>query len=267
MLAISAQTGHDSDIAWFEVGRGDPVVLIHGLGDDHRGWRRVVGELMMSHRVLLYDFRGQGGSSLGAANGTLNQLAADLVVLLDHLGVTRATLAGFSLGGTIAMRAAIDAPQRVSALALIATSSRVNAAAATWYADRADLVDQNSPLSREVLDQDTRDVYRQCPSEVATGLLMRRQATADPRGYANACRAMASLHDAPLDAELGAIAVPAMIVSGEQDQHCPTRAGQIIAERIAGSVLRVLPDSGHPIPVERPDDVVAAIRSVSPCGE
>ena len=58
---------NDIQTAWFEIGRGDPVILIHGLGDDHRAWRRVVGNLALEHRVLLYDFRGHGQSELGSA--------------------------------------------------------------------------------------------------------------------------------------------------------------------------------------------------------
>lgn len=261
MLATRAQTGHDIDIAWFEVGYGDPVVLIHGLADDHRAWRRTVGELMLTRRVILADMRGQGGTSVGTPDGTVGQLARDVVVLLDHLELDRATLAGFSLGGVVAMRAGIDFPDRIDQLALIATSSRVNSAAAGWYAERAALVDNDSPQLRSTLDTDTEDVYRHRPAEIAGGLIIRREATADPRGYANACRAMASLREHPLDDELAAIIAPTAILAATDDQHCPPRAGQIIADRISGSEFTVLEDTGHPIPVERPVEVARLITA------
>ena len=53
------------------------------------------------------------------------------------------------------------------------------------------------------------------------------------------------------------------IVAGDNDQHCPPRASEIIAEKIGGSTMRVLEDTGHPLPVERPDEVAAAIEEVS----
>src|SRR5206468_473135 len=126
----------DVDVAWFEAGRGDPLVLIHGLGDDHRAWRRAVPDLMLRHRVVLYDLRGHGETTLGRPDGSLRQLGGDLVALLDALEIERARIAGFSLGGTVAMRTAIDHPDRVSALALVATSSRVGRGAADWYRER-----------------------------------------------------------------------------------------------------------------------------------
>jgi pimeloyl-ACP methyl ester carboxylesterase len=250
--------------ARYEVGRGEPVVLVHGLGDDHRAWRRVVAPLMLTRRVVLYDLRGHGGSPLGDdADGSLAQLGTDLVAVLDDAGLERATIAGFSLGGTIAMRAAIDAPDRVSALALIGTSSRVNSAARGWYEERAALVHDDDPDLRKTLDKDTEDVYRNRPEEIDAGLRIRRESTQDPRGFANACLAMASLNEAPLDPELGAITQPTVIVAGDNDQHCPPRASEIIAGKIGGSTMRVIEDTGHPLPVERPDEVAAAIEEVS----
>lgn len=249
--------------SWYEVGRGHWVVLIHGLGDDHRAWRKVLPSLMLDHRVLLYDLRGHGASDLGDAEGTLHQLSEDLRSLMDALEIPKAILVGFSLGGTIAMRVAIDHPARVAGLVLIGTSSRVNSAAAGWYLERAEAVERSDPALRRTLDDDTENVYREQPGEIQDGLTIRRQSTSDPAGYANACRAMYSLHSKPLDDELSGIAVPTVLVAGEADQHCPPKASQIIADRIKGSSVRILPGTGHPIPVERPDEVVEEIRRLS----
>jgi 3-oxoadipate enol-lactonase len=253
---------NDIDTAWYEIGRGDPVMLIHGLGDDHRAWRRVVADLALEHRVVLYDFRGHGQTPIGDADGTLAQLAGDLTALMDALDVERATLAGFSLGGTIAMRAAIANPERVSELALIATSSRVNGAAAKWYRERARMAAEDDPSHRATLDRDTEDVYRNRAEEIEAGLLIRRQATADVSGHANACLAMAGLREHPLDQELGLIRARTMIVAGDKDQHCPPRAAEIIADRIPDCQLEILSETGHPIPVERPTEVARLIAAV-----
>ena len=250
----------DIEVAWFEAGRGDPLVLVHGLGDDHRAWRRTVPDLLLRHRVLMYDLRGHGETTLGEPDGSLRQLGQDLVALLDALEIEHARVAGFSLGGTIAMRAAIDHPDRVSALALVATSSRVGRAAAEWYRERVSMVENSDSWLRETLDRDTAEVYAQSPNELEEGLTIRRQSTADPRGYGNACKAMAGLNAAPLDPELGQIKTPTLIVASDHDQHCPPKAAEIIAAGIPGSRVEIVREAGHAIPVERPKELAAAIN-------
>jgi pimeloyl-ACP methyl ester carboxylesterase len=250
----------DLDVAWFEVGRGDPLVLVHGLGDDHRAWRRALPDLALRHRVHLYDLRGHGETTLGEPDGTLRQLGDDLVALLDALELERAHIAGFSLGGTIAMRVAIDHPDRVDKLVLVATSSRVGRTAAEWYRERAAMVQHEDAWLRQTLDRDTAEVYAQSPNELQEGLLIRRQSTADPRGYGNACRAMAALREAPLDPELAAISAPTLIVASDLDQHCPPKAAEIIASGIRGSRMEVVKGAGHAIPVERPQELTASMN-------
>jgi 3-oxoadipate enol-lactonase len=250
----------DIDVAWFEVGRGDPLVLIHGLADDHRAWRRVVPDTMLRHRLILYDLRGHGETALGRPDGTLAQLGADLIELLDAIGVERADLAGFSLGGTIAMRAAIDHPDRVNRLVLVATSSRVGRSAAGWYEERRKMVEHGDEWLRQTLDRDTADVYAQSPNELEEGLLIRRQSTADPRGYGNTCAAMAGLNTAPLDPELGQIKSPTLIVASDLDPLCPPKAAEIIAAGIPASRMELLTGAGHAIPVERPRELAAAMN-------
>lgn len=251
----------DIDVAWFEAGRGEPLILVHGLGDDHRAWRRTLPDLMLRHRVLMYDLRGHGQTSLGEPDGTLRQLGRDLVALMDATGIDRASIAGFSLGGTIAMRVAIDHADRIRSLVLVATSSRVGRAAADWYRQRVDMVERGDPALRATLDADTADVYAQSPTELDEGLVIRRESTADPRGYANACAAMAALNTSPLDPELKRISAPTLIVASELDRHCPPKAGEIICAGIKGSRLEIIPAAGHPIPVEKPSELAHSIIS------
>lgn len=252
---------NDIDVAWFEAGRGETLMLIHGLGDDHRAWRRTLPGLMLRHRVVLYDLRGHGETSLGGPDRTLRQLGGDLVALMDSIGIARAHIAGFSLGGTVAMRVAIDHPARVHRLVLVATSSRVGKSAAEWYRQRAEMVEQRDPRLRDTLDRDTADVYSESPAELEAGLLIRRQSTSDPRGYGNACSAMAALNAAPLDPELGQISAPTLIVASELDKHCPPKAAEIIAAGIKVNRLEVIPGAGHPIPVEKPGELAGSMNS------
>ena len=265
---MSGRSGHnfdvratcrDIDVIWVEWGRGDPLVLVHGLADDHRAWRKTLAWLALERRVIAYDLRGHGQSTLGAPDGTLTQLAGDLVALLDALELERTDLCGFSLGGTVVLRAAADHPERVRRLLPVATSSRVGRVAAPWYEERARLADEGVGALHPVLERDTKQQFADATGEFARHWTIRRQSTADPRGFANACRAMVRLHAEPLDPDLGKIQAPALVISAERDFLCPPRAGEIIAAGIPDARLEVLPASGHQVPVERPAELSRAM--------
>lgn len=254
---VRART-RDIETAWFEIGRGAPLVLVHGLGDDHRLWRKVVPDLCVSHRLILYDLRGHGETSLGQAKGTLAQLGEDLVALLDALGLERAAIAGYSLGGTIAMQVAVAHPERTDVIFPIATSSRVGRSVVEWYLERAEKPDEQL---RALIDRDTVEQYQLAPAELQAALKVRREATADLGGYRNACRAMARLNQAPLDPRLGEIHAAALVVSADLDQNCPPRAGEIITQGIPEARMEIVEGSGHPIPVMKPEELAAMIES------
>jgi len=133
--------------------------------------------------------------------------------------------------------------------------------AADWYQQRVEMVKRNDPELRATLDKDAADVYAESASELPDGLLIRRQSTADPRGYGNACAAMAALNGAPLDPELGRISAPTLIVASDLDRHCPPKAAEIIAAGIKGSRLELIPGAGHPIPVEKPRELAGYMNS------
>lgn len=257
--AVRAVCG-DIEVAWAEWGRGEPLVLVHGLGEDHRAWRKVLPWLVLCRRVIACDLRGHGETTLGEADGTLAQLAGDLVALLDATGLERADLCGFSLGGTIVMRVAIDHPERVGRLVPVATSSRVGRAAAAWYQERARLADEGG--LEAVLEGDLREQLAGAEHEVADQWALRRQSIADPRGFANACRAMARLAEEPLDPDLHRVRAPALVVAAELDALCPPRAAEIIAAGIQGARLRIIPVSGHQVAIERPAELSRAVLSL-----
>ena len=101
------------------------AVLIHGLSETREVWWRQVAHLEQSMRVVAYDIRGFGNSPTGAADGTVRQFADDLGQLLSAFGTGPAWLVGFSMGGVIAQRFALDFPQLTRGLVLVASSCSV----------------------------------------------------------------------------------------------------------------------------------------------
>jgi pimeloyl-ACP methyl ester carboxylesterase len=109
-----------TSIAWSEIGAGEPLVLIHGVGDSHRTWRRVAPRLADCYRVLMPDLPGHGLSGRPDAPYTLPWFAAVMLEWLDSLDVGRARVVGHSYGGGVAQWMLLEQPQRVARLALVA---------------------------------------------------------------------------------------------------------------------------------------------------
>ena len=246
-------------------GRGDlpdadaePLfVLIHGLAQDKHIWDRVIPDLPGRSRA--YDLRGHGGSPLGMADGTLQQLADDLIELLSQIGP--ATCIGFSLGGAIALLAAAQRPDLVEGVVAIATSSVVGRAAAAALTERITVFESGDRARiTDVVLADTISQLGRTQSDAAAIAQLRMIAMSDPLGYVNGARAVLSMRETSLNDRLGDIASPVLIISGELDVWCPRRAAEIMLEQMPAQFVEVS-GVGHLIPDEAPADLASAIRN------
>jgi pimeloyl-ACP methyl ester carboxylesterase len=126
----TVMTGHvnigGASLYYEMTGAGSPVVLLHGLGLDHRMWDEQVAPLAHAHTVVRYDLRGSGRSTAGSHGGNH---AEDLKALLDHLELVRVSLVGLSLGGGAAINFAVAYPNAVHALILVNPSIEAPATA------------------------------------------------------------------------------------------------------------------------------------------
>lgn len=110
----------DVDLHIVELGRGEPVVLVHGFPQHWWMWRQLMRDLAdAGFRAIAYDQRGMGGSSITAAGYDKRTLARDLAGLLDALGLAQAAVVGYDHGGGTALALAFDEPARVSRLGII----------------------------------------------------------------------------------------------------------------------------------------------------
>src|ERR1041384_5851238 len=112
---------NDIQMAYTDTGSGRPVVLIHGYPFNRSLWNEQVAALSASCRVIAVDLRGFGESDASDGPATMNRLAQDVGELLDHLGIARATIAGLSMGGYVALAFYKQLPSRVRALVLADT--------------------------------------------------------------------------------------------------------------------------------------------------
>jgi 3-oxoadipate enol-lactonase len=231
------------------------AVLIHGLSETREVWWRQRSFLESSMRVISYDIRGFGKSPTGAADGTVRQMADDLAQLLSAFETGPAWLVGFSMGGVIAQRFALDFPGLTRGLVLIASSCAVGRGGQEFFHHRVEQVTSGGLESLEKTnDGDARGCFHTGNEELINEYKdLRVGAVRDPAGYLNACNAMLNIGEKPLTSELGALRCPTSVIAGEHDPYCPPKASKMISDAIPGAVLTVIEDVGHCMQFEASD--------------
>jgi pimeloyl-ACP methyl ester carboxylesterase len=110
---------------YYEIhGEGKPLVLIQGLGLDSSAWLYQIPVLSQQHQVICFDNRGIGRTDAPATPYSTDQMAEDVISLLDALAIQHADILGFSLGGCIAQALALNYPERVNRLILVSTAAQ-----------------------------------------------------------------------------------------------------------------------------------------------
>ena len=242
----------DIDVAFSCTGSGKPVVFVHGLAEDQSSWIEIIRRLAPGNCAHAVDLRGHGRSSAGKGNGTVSQLAGDLLAYLDKV-TGPAACVGFSLGGVIVLEAALQRPDLVRQAIVVGTSSKVGRAATTFFEERVRQVQSDIEGFRQALASDTDAQLVRNRGDIAEISAQRVAAVGEGAGYINAARAMIALASAPLTERLREIRVPVHIIHGEKDVFCPQKAAEILREAMPESGYAEIPDAGHLIAVDQPD--------------
>lgn len=231
------------------------VVLSNSLGSTHTMWDAQADALAEHFRVVRYDTRGHGGSPVPAGPYDIDDLADDVVALLDTLGVEKAHFVGLSLGGMTGMRLAARNPERVDRLVVLCTGAHLTPSSA--WTDRAGTVRTNGSeavaeavvarwFTPGFLDANP-DVKASCEATVAA---------TPAEGYASCCEVVAAMD---LRADLPTISAPTLAIAGGDDPATPPPLLQEIADNVQDGRLLVVPQSAHLANAEQPATVTPAI--------
>jgi 3-oxoadipate enol-lactonase len=241
----------DIQMAYTDSGIGRPVVLIHGYPFNRTLWNEQVAALSTSYRVIAPDLRGFGESDASDGTATMNRMAQDAALLLNHLGVTRATIAGLSMGGYVALAFYKQFPSRVRALVLADTRAQADTEEAkqtrAQHAEKA-LTEGMAGIADimlpKLLTPETVSKRPEVVKRVRDMMLKTK-----PEGAAAALRGMAEREDQT--ELLPQISVPTLILVGAEDAITPVADSEKMHHAIAGSRLVVLENAGHVSNLER----------------
>ncbi|WP_406165689.1 alpha/beta fold hydrolase [Streptomyces sp. NBC_00996] len=231
-------------------GDGVPLVFIHGWTANRHRWDHQLAHFSPKRRVIRLDLRGHGESS-GAGVRTIEELARDVLALLDHLKVERFVLVGHSMGGMISQTIALSHPERVERMALVNSISRM-----TYSRGRGLLMGVSTlvPFKLFVATNIQRAFAPGYPREEIREYV---RASADtPREVVMTLYGAMRAFDV-LD-RIGEIRTPTLLVHGYHDIQLPVSQMLRMAKAYPDAVVRIV-DAGHELPVEKPAELTSAL--------
>jgi pimeloyl-ACP methyl ester carboxylesterase len=249
------------ELAVREEGSGSAIVLIHGLGGDRLLWNAVIPTLAATHRVLAPDLRGHGRSpSPAGATYALDEFVADLLAVLDRRGIEAAHWVGLSAGGFVALRLALDHPGRTRSLTTVSSAayldSHSRAVMERWWSTAAE--EGREALAVRLL----KDLYYPDWVEAHLDVVDRMHDEVATRAYGPAVAWGRQLGGFDERNRIAALRCPTLIVQGMDDQVVDASHGRILRQSIPGATIRILAQTGHLIPIERPAELAEAILEV-----
>lgn len=243
------------------LGQGPDVVLLHPFPSCHELWLPVAERLASRYRVILPDLRGHGRSGVPDKPALMADHAADIEAVCRELEVGKALFAGVSIGGYILFEFWRHYPQRVKALAFICTKAS---------ADTAEAKAARLKSADEVLERGAQQfIDAMIPKLLGETTLRSRKDLeaaarhtmrfATPAGIAMVQRGMAERPDS--HPTLATIAVPTLVIAGEEDVSIPAEEMRRLRDGIRGSEWASVPRAGHFAILEHPDDCFRLLRN------
>jgi len=256
------QTAHTNGIetAFTDEGSGPAVLLLHGYPFNRTMWREQIEALQSRYRVVAPDLRGLGESKAAGVIAPMEQMAADVAVLLDQLRLERVVVCGLSMGGYVAFDFFHSFPDRVSGLVLAGTRAP---------ADNDHERQARERQAARILGQGMRGIADETlPKLLARETLERRPEVADrvremiegtsPHAAAAAQLGMAARRDYSQD--LPSINVPVLIVVGREDTIRPVSDAEFMHQHLRDSRLEIIENASHISNLDQPEKFNRILR-------
>ena len=251
-----------SDLEMFcqDVGRGQPLLLVHGFPLDHRMWRHQIASFRNSHRVLAPDLRGFGRTSVTAGTVTMARMADDLDALLAAMDISEPiTFCGLSMGGYVGLEMVTRHRSRLSRLVLSDTRAAN---------DLPEVAKGRGIMAHRLETEGIGFVAESMPTKLFAPETQQQRGelvaeTVDvmngtlARGAASAARGMAIRKD--FSDRLDELDLPTLVLCGEYDEVTPPSEMREMAKRAPQAVYVGIPRAGHMSPLENPDDFNLAL--------
>jgi len=231
-------------IYWDEQGHGTPVLLIMGLGYPSYMWHRTRPALATNYQTIAFDNRGVGRSEVPIGPYPIALMASDAAAVLDAAGIESAHVFGVSMGGMIAQEFALQYPKRVLSLILGCTAAGGPTAVRAEPEAAQMLMTRDKMSPEQAAEASVPFIYDSItPRErIDEDIAIRRPWFPRPAAYTAQLQGILAWE---AYSRLSGIAVPTLVIHGESDRLVPPGNAKLIAERIPGAKLVIIPHASH----------------------
>jgi pimeloyl-ACP methyl ester carboxylesterase len=241
-------------IRYAEEGRGHPLLLIHGLAGDHSAWAPQIAAWRDRFYVIAPDNRGAGASAQVDEPVSTQDLARDMLGLLDHLGIDKAHVVGRSMGGAIGQHMALLAPGRVRSLAVCASFAKLDPLGRRVLANMREVLEWTrswpAHARHSVQNFVSPEFFNAHPERVAA---IESLIGGETRLAACYVRQNQACQEHDTLGRLGEIRCPTLILAGGRDPICSPTATGWMAERMPGAQTVMFENSSHFFLMEEPE--------------
>ena len=230
-----------------------PIIFLHGVGSDKSVWRPQIGHFSASRHAIAFDYPGYGESDPADSEADHDDFAAAILAAMDKLAIERAHICGLSLGGVVAIALHHAAPNRCTSL-IIADSFAI-------HPDGRGIFNRSVKASRamtmrELAEERADMLLAPNAADALRDEVVATMSTINPDAYRVGARAVWL---ADQRERLAAIAVPTLVIVGNEDRITPPMLSRDLVSRIAGARLIEIAKAGHLTNIERPAVFNAAV--------
>lgn len=234
---------------------GHPMILLHGYTDSWFSYSRVLPSLSSTYHTYALSQRGHGDSERPASGYTMPDFAADVVAFMDAMGLPQATLVGHSMGSLVAQEVALAAPERVTRLILIGSTTNMRSENVLQLQQEVNALDDLVPpeFAREF---QVSTIYHPVPDD-----FLDRAVAESLKLPARVWRAaLAGQLAVDYTAQINRIQMPTLVLRGDHDTIFSRTAQDALVAGLANAVLKVYPETGHALHWERPSEFVSDLE-------
>ncbi len=235
---------------------GTPVIMLHGFTDSWFSFSTVAPLLDSKYRVYILDQRGHGDSDRPVGGYAMQQFAADVVAFMDAMNLKQAVVVGHSMGSFVAQHVAIEAPERVSKLVLVASGTTVRNDAVTELQREINTLPDRVP-EKFARDFQLSTIFKPLPEQFLNAVV--KESLKTPGHVWR--EVMAEMLAPETSVQLKKIKTPTLILWGDKETIFPRSEQDLLVGGLRNAKLRVYADTGHALHWERPEWFVKDLQA------